>query len=89
METDANRAPREADQAPTAAASAAPAPGQEPLGTDNTAQKLGTRPGERLIVEEIRNLLVRLHEQNQLLDSHPTLELGDGLGSGGPDESAS
>ena len=67
LDTDVDRAPREADQDATATASAAPAPAQVPLGAGNAAQQLGMRPGERLIVEELKNLLVGLYEQNQVL----------------------
>ena len=33
----------------------------------DSAERLGMRPGERLIVEEMKNLLVGLNEQNQIL----------------------
>ena len=67
LDTDVDRAPQEADQDATATASATPAPAQVPLGAGSAAQQLGMRPGERLIVEELKNLLVGLYEQNQVL----------------------
>ena len=67
LEPEANRAPRETDQATTAEASVDTAPGQAPVGASNTVQQLGMRPGERLIVEEMKNLLVGLYEQNRVL----------------------